>query len=304
MANTNTKIEWTDATWSPVTGCTKVSTGCKHCYAERLWPRLAAPGQPYEGRAFTDVQCHPDRLEQPLRWKRPRMVFVNSISDLFHEDVPDEFIDNVFMVMREVPEHTFQILTKRPKRMRDYMSVRKWPRAVTMEMKPPRNVWLGVSAEDQETADERIPLLLQTPAAVRFVSLEPLLGPIQFNRYTLIERPCLVCKIEDSLGEKRGTNSHPINCGWRIDNDLGGSGISWAIVGGESGPKARPMQTEWARSIRDECQAAGVPFFFKQGSQATWADFKNYDHFPADLQVREYPKIGLPIKMRDNNEGV
>lgn len=274
MANLNTKIEWTDVTWSPVTGCTKVSTGCKHCYAERQWPRLAAPGQPYAGRAFSDVQCHPERLEQPLHWRKPRRVFVNSMSDLFHEDVPDAFIDEIFGVMWEAKEHTFQILTKRADRMRDYMSRHE----LMMRYLP--HVWLGISAENQETAEERIPPLLETPAAARFVSLEPLLGPIDLTDMVIDKGAgweqhfdCLYCDVDPE-----------------DDEPYHGTCLDWVIVGGESGPKARPMHPDWVRSIRDECQAAGVPFFFKQGSQANWAEFKNFDSFPADLQIREYPK--------------
>ena len=228
------KIEWTDETWNPVTGCTKVSAGCKYCYAERQWPRLSAPGQPYEGRTFTDVHCHEERLYQPLHWKRPRRVFVNSMSDLFHEDIPDSFIDRIFGVMWEAKEHTFQILTKRAKRMAKYMS-----RKDLMTTHLP-HVWLGVSAEDQQTANERMPLLLQTPAAVRFVSLEPLLGPIKLG-------------MEKFIYEGRTFSTGP----------------DWVIVGGESGPDARPMHPDWVRSIRDECVAGGTPFFFKQWGE--WA---------------------------------
>ena len=183
-----TKIEWTERTWNPVSGCSKVSQGCKHCYAERMWPRLSAPDQPYEGRVFTDVQCHPKRLTEPLHWRKPWMVFVNSMSDLFHEDVPTEFIDQVFAVMALAWPHTFQVLTKRPARMLEYLSTvrqragngKQWlvvdfadhDRVLGVfrgHEWPLPNVWVGVSVEDQATADERIPLLLQAPAAVRFV---------------------------------------------------------------------------------------------------------------------------------------
>lgn len=191
------RIEWTNATWNPVTGCMKISQGCKHCYAKRDWARLAAmPGTVYHGRAFEDVRTHAERLDQPLRWRKPRRVFVNSMSDLFHEDVPDEFIDQVFAIMALSPQHTFQVLTKRPERLRAYLSTgladqRIWyaarpfcqqqmwdcysklpvphpgagPGGIGLKTWPIKNVWLGVSVEDQATADERIPLLLQTPAA-------------------------------------------------------------------------------------------------------------------------------------------
>ena len=168
----------------PITGCTKVSQGCKHCYADREWPRLAAPRATpniYTGREFTDVKCHPEKLDIPLRWAKPRRIFVNSMSDLFHEDVPDTFIDQVFEVMNEAGQHIFQVLTKRPERMRDYMRARKWPAAVTVDAVPPPNVWLGVSVEDQATVDERIPVLLQTPAAVRWISAEPLLSGVNLR---------------------------------------------------------------------------------------------------------------------------
>jgi len=273
-------IEWTEATWNPVTGCTKVSQGCKHCYAERDWQRLAAPrAKPniYTGRDFTDVKCHPEKLEIPLRWNKPRRIFVNSMSDLFHEDVPDNFIDEVFAVMALAGQHVFQVLTKRPKRMLDYFNYQyRWvmiegaAQAIEQERTgadpslwmavngPLKNVWLGVSCEDQATADERIPLLLQTPAAVRWVSAEPLLGPIDFTRidycaeslsYVDALRGSYFC---DGLNEPRATPK-----------------LNWVIAGGESGPQARPMHPDWVRAIRDQCQAAGVPFFFKQWGK--WA---------------------------------
>ena len=196
-----TGISWTDATWNPVTGCAKVSQGCKHCYAERDWARLSANPKAvsYYGRAFTDVACHEDRLDQPLRWQKPRMIFVNSMGDLFHESVPDAFIDRVFAVMALAEKHTFQVLTKRPERMMEWFAAGYDNRehAVGQAMReiaaargfdnagipewPLPNVWLGVSAEDQETADARIPLLMQTPATLRWVSAEPLLGPIDFE---------------------------------------------------------------------------------------------------------------------------
>lgn len=268
------RIEWTDASWNPVTGCSKVSQGCKHCYAEREWARLSGRGQPYEGRAFIDVLCHPERLDQPLRWRRPRRVFVNSMSDLFHEAVPDEFIDRVFAVMALAPQHTFQVLTKRPERMRAYLGgpglsllteARIGARVMSLAHShgenvddphwdtwwawPLRNVWLGVSVEDQATADERIPLLLDTPATVRWLSAEPLLGPVDIGPY-----------LSPHFMPEDGSN--PEN-----------HKLDWVVVGGESGPHARPMHPDWARSLRDQCIAAGVRFFFKQwGEWQTIAD--------------------------------
>jgi protein gp37 len=259
---TATSIEWTDVTWNPVTGCDKVSPGCAHCYAEvvagRFWPKqypavqlpTGDPSDPLNvrPRQFTDVMTHEDRLDQPLRWKKPRRVFVNSMSDLFHEDVPDAFIDKVFAVMALARQHTFQILTKRAERMKAYMSKRppgvmfsgtKWHWTTFVPFNHPDltcwplpNVWLGVSVENQHFADERIPLLLQTPAAVRFISAEPLLGPVDLSRPRDV-----------------GPND-PV--------------LDWVIVGGESGTDARPFDLAWARSIVQQCQAAGVACFVKQ----------------------------------------
>ena len=225
-----TGIEWTDATWNPVTGCAKVSQGCKHCYAERNWGRLQhLPA--YAGRAFTDVATHADRLLQPLSWRRPRRIFVNSMSDLFHQDIHDDFIGMVFRTMARAPQHTFQVLTKRAERMQRLLTHPKMRGFVGDAPWPLPNVWIGVSVEDQATADKRIPLLLDTPAAVRWISAEPLLAPIDLAEHGL----------------------------------HGGPGqLDWVVVGGESGPKARPMHPEWARGLRDQCSAAGVPFLFKQ----------------------------------------
>lgn len=248
-----TKIEWATDQWNPVTGCSKVSQGCKHCYAEREWPRLAAPRDKaniYTGRDFTDVRCHPEKLNIPLHWTKPRRIFVNSMSDLFHDTVPDSFIREVWAVMWQRPQHIFQILTKRPERMRawcrrvysyhnghPYISGMDGPAPIADRLILP-NVWLGVSVEDQAAADERIPLLLQTPATVRWISAEPLLGHISFEGMFANHDP------------RDGTNT--------LEE------LDWVVVGGESGPKARPMHPDWVRSLRDQCQAVGVPFFFKQ----------------------------------------
>jgi protein gp37 len=210
-------IEWTDATWNPVTGCTKVSPGCKHCYAETFAERWRGiPGHPYE-QGF-DLRLWPERLGLPLRWKSPRMIFVNSMSDLFHEEVPDEYIDRVFETMAAAPRHTFQVLTKRADRLAAWHAERPAVHGLN-------NVWLGVSVEDRRYGLPRIPSLRSVRAAVRFLSVEPLL---------------------EDLGE------------------LPLAGIDWVIVGGESGPGARPMRREWVESIRDQCLATNVPFFFKQ----------------------------------------
>ena len=265
----STKIEWTDATWNPVTCCAKVSQGCKNCYAERDWARLVhLPA--YQGRAFTDVECHPERLYQPNRWKKPRRIFVNSMSDLFHPDVPDEFIDEVFAVMGLCPQHTFQVLTKRARRQRDYLRSGGRASAVFDIMRtaeigyyaggdklppqswPLQNVWICVSVEYQATAEERIPLLLQTPAAVRWISAEPLLGPVYVGLYI-------------SRSNRSGLRMMP---GFRDPLP----GIDWVVAGGESGPKARPSHPDWFRSLRDQCKAAGVPFLFKQWGEWIGAD--------------------------------
>lgn len=206
-------IEWTETTWNPVTGCTKVSAGCKHCYAERMALRLAAMGQPNYAQGFA-VTLQPHMLERPLQWRRPQTIFVNSMSDLFHEQVPDAFIHSVFDVMRRAHWHRFQVLTKRAERLAALSSLLTWP----------ANVWMGVSVERDDFVD-RIHALRSTVAQTRFLSLEPLLGPL----------PGL---------------------------DL--RGIHWVIVGGESGPGARPMHADWVRDIREQCQRAGVAFFFKQ----------------------------------------
>lgn len=272
-------IEWTDATWNPVTGCTKVSAGCKFCYAERLFPRA------YSGRKFTEVRWHAERLDQPLRWKKPRRIFVNSMSDLFHEDVPGAFIGKVFGVMAVARQHVFQVLTKRPQRMSDLLAdgvvgplkgeadqtafeilrersttaeeASRWPGLKW----PLPNVWLGVSVEDQATADERIPLLLQTPAAIRFVSYEPALGPIKFSD------DWMRCPGGAEYGHGFNRTTVHAGCCEKYPH------VNWLIAGGESGPNARSAHPEWIRSARDQCAAAGTAFFFKQWGE--WAPGEN-----------------------------
>ncbi len=209
----NSQIEWTESTWNPVTGCTKVSPGCAHCYAERMARRLKAMGQPNYRNGFR-VTMHKHALNLPLGWKRPQMVFVNSMSDLFHEDVPVDFIRRVFDVMRQADRHLFQILTKRSQRLAELAPLLPWP----------VNVWMGVTVESGDYIN-RIDDLRRVPAAVRFLSLEPLLGPLP---------------------------------------DLDLTDIDWVIVGGESGPGARAMAEAWALDLRDQCRRAGVAFFFKQ----------------------------------------
>jgi protein gp37 len=208
MSSINTGIEWTDKTWNPTTGCDKISPGCLHCYAEALTQRFTQ-----NFKNGFDLTLYPERLKEPLRWRTPSRVFVNSMSDLFHEDVPIEFIKQVLSVIQATPWHIYQILTKRPERLRDLSS----------ELDFPENVWLGVSVENQNYV-HRLDYLRDVPASVRFISCEPLLGSLKLNL----------------------------------------TGIDWVIVGGESGQKHRPMDTRWAQEIRDQCQSAGVAFFFKQ----------------------------------------
>lgn len=292
-----TKIEWTEATWNPIVGCSILSPGCTNCYAMKMAARIEAMGtaphyagttRRVNGKAVWTgkLALAPERiLTEPLRRKKPTMYFVNSMSDLFHEDVPDPWIDNVFAVMAMAPQHTFQVLTKRSDRMRRY-SNGQWARrealGALMEQiggderegwfapesdgkrgwsgmcVPLPNVWLGVSTERQKETDERMPDLLAATAAVRFVSAEPLLGPIDF---TSIAR-----KTSEGL-------MRPLDGRFRT--------LDWIIVGGESGPGARPMNPEWARSIRDQCVKAGVAFFMKQMDKKT--------PIPTDLLVRQYP---------------
>lgn len=234
------RIEWTDATWNPVTGCTKVSAGCKNCYAERMAKRLMAMGSDRYRNGFA-VTLHPDLIDAPRLWKRPRRIFVNSMSDLFHPDVPLEFIQQVFATMQDTPQHTYQILTKRSSRLCIVRDLLPWT----------SNVWIGVSVENDDQAD-RVNHLRHVPTNNRFLSCEPLLGPLTSVSFT---------------------------------------GIAWVIVGGESGPKARPMDPQWVRDIRDRCAYAQIPFFFKQWggprkhSTGRLLDGVIYDEYPISMQV-------------------
>lgn len=261
--STKSNIGWTDATWNPVTGCSKVSAGCRNCYAEALTERFGR-------QKFSDVVLHPERLEQPLHWRKPSRVFVNSMSDLFHEQVLDEFLDQVFAVMALAHEHTFQVLTKRPERMRAYLSdyednLCRWADAlppgypcgaadIEGAAYPLPNVWLGVSVENQETADERIPILLQTPTAVRFLSVEPLLEPINLSAWI----------------------------------DWPDRSIAWVIIGGESGPQRRECNVEWIRDLVWQCRCAAVRVFVKQDSALRPGQ---QGRIPNEYwQVKEFPK--------------
>jgi len=276
-------IEWTESTWNPVTGCDKVSPGCKHCYAERMAERLQAMGQANYKDGFK-LTLQPHMLELPLRWKKPRKIFVNSMSDLFHKDVPFEYIAAVFGVMAATPWHTYIVCTKRAKRMREWF---RWyegesgaggsPNAALHSARalvggqinramedclerdewPLPNVWLLVSTENQETFDERVPELLECSAAVRGVSAEPLLGPITFWPKTLGQgADCRECGPLTRVDEEGCCPSCGADAMWY--------GLDWVIVGGESGPRVRPMDPAWVTDIRDQCKAAGVSFFFKQ----------------------------------------
>jgi len=269
-----TRIEWTNRIWNPITGCTPVSAGCDNCYARRMAKRLQGAGVTgYEtviGRhGWTGaVELVESRLQQPLRWRKPRRIFVCSMGDLFYEGVPFDFIDRVFAVAALCPQHTFQVLTKRAERLLNYLTASRggcrgtadrvsetcgdhfgWEDAYINPVSswPLPNVWLGVTVEDQAAADERVPLLLQTPAAVRFVSCEPLLGPVNIfgdgKLYKALKR--LSDVVQDSIHQPR-------------------IGVDWVIVGGETVPGARPMHPDWARSLRDQCIEAEIPFFFKQ----------------------------------------
>lgn len=261
-----TNIAWTDATWNPVTGCTKVSPGCLHCYAETLDKRFHWDGSyvPWTVAAqrkagVSAIHLHPERLDAPLHWKKPRRIFVNSMSDLFHEDVPDEFICQVFQTMVQCPQHTFQVLTKRPARMESWMKAWRWrelPCCSKGRLRNPLpNVWLGVSVENQRYADERLPLLAQCPAAVRFVSVEPLLGPVDLAQW-----------FYPPLSEVRCGGLWHEGTGVFDAQPQYGSPIAWVICGGESGPGHRPMDTAWVQSIADQCTAVSVPLFVKQDS--------------------------------------
>lgn len=316
----HSKIEWTEATWNPVTGCSVVSPGCTNCYAMRLAGTRLRNHPSREGLTTAskagpvwngEVRLNEQWLDQPLRWKRPRMIFVCAHGDLFHENVPDEWIDRVFAVMASAPQHTFQVLTKRSARMRAYFrkveqdgpaerimdaaydlgiddngccAIANWingfsrwrdapedgnPLDGTIRRWPLPNVWLGVSAEDQTRADERIPDLLATPAAIRFVSAEPLLGLIDFT------------DISWPHGRPTFPETNDISDSRSALHEVNGSRLNWVILGGESGPGARAMNADWARSIRDQCEQSDTAFFMKQMAKKA--------PIPDDLLVRQFP---------------
>jgi protein gp37 len=304
----NSKIEWTGASWPVTAGCDHVSAGCDNCYAAqltsgRLRHRPEYAGLAEHGKFNGTVRCLPERLDWPLHWRKPRRIFVCSMSDLFHESVPDEFIACVFVVMAVTPQHTYQLLTKRHGRMRSLLSSpefqvqyftaaasRGWDLEGTPWPLP--NVWLGVSAEDQKWTDIRVPALLDTPAAVRFISAEPLLGPIDLGVTDHRDHDrdvdgtgwghvCLDCSTDDE------------DVRWFIYDQP--SGIDWVIAGGESGPRSRPCELEWLRSLHLQCALAGIPYFCKQlGSvlgRELGAGLKGGDWsaWPEDLKIRQFP---------------
>lgn len=329
-----TEIAWTDATWNPLRGCARVSEGCRNCYAETVAARFSGPGQPYEGLATRspgrwtgEVRLVEKHLTDPLRWKEPRRIFVNSMSDLFHERVPDEWIDRIFAVMALSPRHTFQILTKRPERVGRYFDAHEprppgsylwaheriarliaqpdWvelPRGRAFIPRPLAwplpNVWLGVSVEDQKTANERIPELLSTPAALHFVSYEPALGLVDFTAIRSHPEGC-------QPGPWGNTHHSAL-----FDHAGFTKRLQWVIVGGESGPHARPFDVAWARATIKACRAAGVACFVKQLGARSYRqpvysdgaiaggvvlhirDRKGADpaEWPEDLRVQEFPK--------------
>lgn len=316
----HTKIEWTDATWNPVTGCSVVSPGCTNCYAMKLAGGRLRNHPSREGLTMAtkagpvwngQVRFNEDWLRDPLRWRKPRMIFVCAHGDLFHEAVPDQWIDRVFAVMALCPQHTFQVLTKRPERMRAYVSevkatwcdrgsstpgserIHEAALALTSEewlpetpgLWPLPNVWLGVSVEDQARANERVPILLDTPAAVRWISAEPLLGPVdltELRQFNPSGKPWIdglrgLVTRGDYLA--RSPSECSMNTSTRIPGEL--PSIDWIVAGGESGRDARPMHPDWARSLRDQCVAAGVPFLFKQWGE--WLpDFEDAPSRPDD----------------------
>lgn len=325
------KIEWTEQTWNPTTGCDRISPGCDNCYALTMAKRLKGmgsakyqnDGNPRTSGPGFGITTHPDTLTEPLRWKKPRKVFVNSMSDLFHARVPRDFLAQVFAVMAATPQHTYQILTKRPERAarilgggckcghpngEHFRASMEW--AATSHSPtyvpglehgiyhrtnwPLPNVWIGTSVENQKYADLRIPSLLKTPAAVRFLSCEPMVGPVNLGNALRSDLYRCSCGAWERDGEQ-----HPrcANCGHSWSWKPGNSAIDWVIIGGESGPGARPFQPDWATSLIEDSRTAGAAPFVKQlgtpwarANNASDTKGGNPDDWPADLRVREYPQ--------------
>ena len=284
-----TRIEWTEHTWNPMSGCTKISDGCKNCYAEKMANRLKAMGVKGYENGFA-VTLHPEKLREPLERKKPTMYFV-SMGDLFHEDVPFSFIKEVFLMMGYANQHTYQIPTKRPERMREFILwfMDKIP-AIEGEKRRfenwSNNIWLGVTAENQEQADKRIPLLLDTPAAVRFVSIEPMLSHIDLTKY-LVRYRCYSCG-QESL-------ESPDKCPSCGHSELGdkyfSSAIDWVIVGGETGAGARPLRYQWVKDIQEQCEAANVPFLFKKWGKLGQIDKTLIDGYIDGVECRAMPEV-------------
>lgn len=267
MAN-QTKIEWTDVTWNPLRGCSRISAGCQNCYAERIATRFSGPGMPFEGlvertpagvRWNGKIKPVPEALSKPETWKRPRKVFVNSMSDLFHENAPTEYIFQIFDVMMRVDRHIYQVLTKRPDRMNTVVA--EYLRRKALHSLP-EHIWIGVSVEDQDTANLRIPVLLQTPARIRFLSCEPLLGPLDLEPY---------------LEQKDPKTGKPY--------------VSWIIVGGETGPGARPMRPEWVYGLILQARMYDVPFFFKQWGSAQVQNPHTFEMEKATKWNRDWQRL-------------
>lgn len=281
-----TKIEWADATWGPVTGCDSVSSGCLNCYARDLAERFRGVEGHYFEQGF-DLTLRPQMLDRPLTWREPKKVFVNSLSDLGHGKIPRPYLAEVFAVMAMTRHHTFQVLTKRAGVLRSVLSSQTFPDQVYAAMTargfagerdelewPLPNLWLGVSVEDQAAADLRIPILLRTPAALRFLSCEPLLGPVSLHRY-----------LPNGWGEgclHNPTSAPPSR--WELPT------VDWVIAGGESGKDARPMHPEWARVLRDQCEASKVPFTFKQ-----WGAHAPYGHGTPTTKGQHGPLVLVPL---------
>lgn len=316
----NSKIDWTDATWNPLAGCTKVSPGCAHCYAEIMANRLKAMGNinyqgvvDEQGRWSGQIALIPSALEQPLHWKRPRMIFVDSMSDLFHPTVPSGWINKVFEVMMKAKWHTFQVLTKRPERMAEFLNGAEW--WINAEPESRKHIWLGASIENQRMARKRIPILQNVSAEVRFLSCEPMLGWIDLSEAVEPDKDAWdevnayrddddepeefveECEAElDWVNFGNDLVENPAHREWERNRQaragfktLKHGVIDWVICGGESGPKARPMNPDWAKWLRNECKEAGIPFFFKQWGE--WApaealqisDNTTFKHQPVNI---------------------
>jgi protein gp37 len=346
----HSKIEWTESTLNVVTGCTRVSEGCDNCYIERT-PPFRMTGRKFDRPGpggTTGVQLHPERVIQAVRWKRPRRIFLPSLSDLFHQDVPDELIVDVFATAALTPHHTYQITTKRPARMRSLLRGDTWRRRCedayarlnweaygagalarhrfesnrdawwSPFSKPLPNVWLGVSVESQRWADVRVPLLLDTPAAVRWVSAEPLLGPVTLPCRWRVALSCCgdddgeyvasswdeADRFRESYTSGPGVNDHGYSGTTSYEHRRAGVlsstlGIDWVVCGGESGPGARPMHPAWARSLRDQCETAGVPYFFKQ-----WGEHTPYRYPEDDPDIPPTTWVSLDGQVGDDATAV